>query len=237
MKAHHMITILFVMLLTPTLKSQTVNQLHAWYTYSGNHTLSKDYQIHTLYSFRRSGIIENWQQSLLRLGLTRKISANLSALIGYDHAVTYPYGEYPIAENVTEHRTLERLIFNHNLTDNISASHRYTLEQRYVSGHDTKHRMRYRLTTKIPLKKIDDHKQLFISAFNEVFINLGSSSLPHLLDQNWYSLSLGYSLDKYSAITIGYMNQYLIKPDNMRIENNHTLLLGVSKNFDFSKKQ
>lgn len=212
--------------------SQTVNQFNTWYDYAGNHTLSENYKLHTLYSFRRSGLIQDWQQSLLRVGLTRSLGNNVSVMLGYDNAITFPYGEYPIAEQTTEHRSIERLNISQKIFNNVGLTHRYQLEQRYVSGQDTKHRVRYRLTANIPLKSYEQGQQLYVAAFNEVFINLGSAALPHVFDQNWWSLGLGFKFNNNTGVKMAYMDQYFVKGDNIRVENNHTLLLGLTHNFD-----
>jgi hypothetical protein len=45
------------------------NQQHAWVTYQGNHKLSAKWGLHTEYQWRRADYFQDWQQSLLRIGL------------------------------------------------------------------------------------------------------------------------------------------------------------------------
>jgi hypothetical protein len=67
---------------------------------------------------------------------------------------------------------------------------------------------------------------------NEVFINVGQAAGSHYFDQNWLYGGLGCRLNKNSALGLGYMNQYLVKTENVHVENNHTLKVGLNYNFD-----
>lgn len=213
-----------------TLNAQTVSQLNSWWTYSGNHQLAEKFSLHTLYSFRRNDFVKNWQQSLLRLGVNYHYSAKLTATLGYDDVINFPYGEQPIAHRVKEHRIYEQITLKDKI-GSVGVSQLYRLEQRLVSGVDTRNRLRYRVTLEVPLQKADKNK-LFLSLFNEVMINVGKTAGSHYFDQNWLYGGLGYRLNKNSALSLGYMNQYLVKVDNLHAENNHTLQVGLSYNFD-----
>ncbi|MFM7300673.1 MAG: DUF2490 domain-containing protein, partial [Crocinitomicaceae bacterium] len=54
------------------------DQQHAWLTYLGNHKLTKKVGLHTEYQWRREDWFQNWQQSLLRIGIDYNINPNLS---------------------------------------------------------------------------------------------------------------------------------------------------------------
>jgi hypothetical protein len=212
------------------LNAQTATQFNSWWTYSGNHRVSEKFSLHTLYSFRRNDFVRNWQQSLLRLGVNYQASNKLTATLGYDDVINYPYGEQPISQRTKEHRLYEQITLKDKI-GSVGITQLYRLEQRFISGLDTRNRLRYRLSLEVPLQKADKNK-LFLSLFNEVFINIGQTAGSHYFDQNWLYGGLGYRLDKNSAISLGYMNQYLVKTDNLHIESNHTLQVGLSYNFD-----
>ncbi len=214
---------------------QTVNQFHSWWTYSGNHSISEKTSIQTLYSMRRHDFVENWQQSLLRLGVNYKVSKNLTVTPGYDWVVTFPYGEQPIAQRTTEHRlTLQAVV--KNPLGAVALSHRYRFEQRYIESINntlSRQRLRYRFILDIPLSKALATSQngWFLTFFNEVFVNVGNDVGNHIFDQDWTYLGLGYKIDSSSNIKLGYMNQYVVKSNNSSRESNHTLMISVSKNF------
>lgn len=219
--------------------SQTSNHLNSWWTYSGNHRVSAKNSIHTLYSLRRNGPISNWQQSLLRLGLNHEATDNFTFTLGYDWVVSFPYGEQPIPQKITEHRITTQAVVRNKIS-NVLIKHRYRFEQRYIGSTNTqsRQRLRYRLILDIPLKgKVIDNRSFFLSLFNETFINVGNRVENHIFDQNWVYGGLGYKIDGSSSIKIGYMNQYIVKGDNNHRENNHTIQASISKNFNFLKSQ
>ncbi len=218
---------------------QKDNQFNSWFTYSGNHKMNEKYSIHTLYSFRRNDFVKNWQQSLLRLGINREIKENLIVTLGYDWVETFPYGEQPIAKQETEHRPFEQIILK-NAVGRFKITHRYRLEQRFIENNSTylfRNRLRYRFILTVPLnhKKMGG-KTFYFAAFDELFISVGKSIGSHYFNQNWAYLGIGYQFNEKTKMSIGYMNQYLPKNDDIRIENNHTLNIGFSHSFDFSNK-
>ena len=65
-------------------------------------------------------------------------------------------------------------------------------------------RLRYFLAFKVPLVKTETlPSKLYISAYNEVFLNTESS----VFDRNRVYGGLGYQLNKNVRIEAGYMNQ------------------------------
>lgn len=227
--------VLTLSLLSFSAFSQKVDQSNYWYELVGNHTITDRYKIHTLISQRRHGeLLGKAQQSLIRVGVIRDLNKQVAIGVGYDHVVSFPYGEFPILSNVTEQRSFERLVVKHKLSEKVKMSHRYLLEQRYTAGQDTKHRLRYRLTASIPLVKLKQNRVLKLTGFDELFVKFDNS--PNRFNQNWAYLGLSYPIRKNKAIHLGYMNQYLVKGDRNKIENNHTPTLTIQWNLDFRKK-
>lgn len=215
--------------------SQKADQFNAWYEFVGNHAVADKYKVHTLISQRRHNeLFGKAQQSLIRVGLIRAINENLSVGVGYDNAVTFPYGAYPVSGDVVEHRSFERIVLKHKVTNKIKMSHRYLLEQRYVANKDTNHRLRYRMTASSPVAKLKNDEMLKLVGFNEFFVKLDNS--PNRFNQNWAYLGVSYPLKGNKAINLGYMNQYLVKGDRSKIENNHTPTLTFKWDLDFRKK-
>jgi hypothetical protein len=89
----------------------------------------------------------------------------------------------------------------------------------------------------VPLNtKTMQDKTLFLNVNNEIFLGFGKGIGKNVLDQNRFNLSLGWRFNTNFNIQIGYLNQYIIKIDGIKTERNHTLLTGITYNFDFSKK-
>ena len=104
--------------------------------------------------------------------------------------------------DVNEHRIFQQFTSKQKI-GSMSLSHRYRFEQRFVEA-DFKMRLRYFLALKIPLIKMRTlPSKLYVSAYNEVFLNTESS----VFDRNRVYAGLGYQLHKNVRIEAGYMNQ------------------------------
>ncbi len=226
-----------------------------WYNYFGTFKLSDKFGIHTEYQFRRSELLSDAQQGLLRLGLNYQLNAKIQVRLGYAWIETYPYGDIPInslGKDFTEHRSFQAI----TLSDKISLvelSHRFMLEQRWVGRYSERnlesedqfpllHRLRYMFRMQIPLKgnSIGD-KTPYIAMYDEIFLGFGGNVSENIFDQNRFGLLLGYKLNNAFRIEAGYLNQMLqlgreIDGRNV-FQNNNGIIINSTFNFDFSKKQ
>jgi hypothetical protein len=156
--------------------------------------------------------------------------------------MTYPYGEFPASERFPEHRIYEQFFFKGNVSS-LSFQHRYRLEQRWarLAGREDflyTNRFRYHLRASHPFKGTTiDAKEFYAAAANEIFINFGKNVGNNIFDQNRASLVLGYRYTKELAFELGYLNQIVAQRNGFRFEHNHTLLAGISFNFDFPEEK
>jgi outer membrane receptor protein involved in Fe transport len=221
------------------------DQQGSWWNYSGTYKINKKISLLTLYSWRRSDFIKNWQQSLARMGVNYKLADNFTVTPGYDWAVTFSYGKQPVPVKFSEHRAYEMFTLK-NKINRVYVTHRYRFEQRFLenaslnadhqkitNGYRFRQRTRYRLTATIPInnKTMEDHT-LFLSVFDEIFINFGKGVGKNVLDQNWFNASLGWQFNQQFKISLGYQNQFIIKGDGISIERNHILSIGIGYKMD-----
>lgn len=150
-----------------------------WYVYNGDHKLSKRWELHTEYQWRRVALIRSWQQSLARLGLKYKLTDQVKLAGGYTFFTTYPYGDFPVADAgvpTLENRTHEDIQLSAT-AGIVKLDHRFRLEQRWLGiGADLnprhieqweyQNRARYQFSGTIPLEgtSIDDGEQ---NVFNQ----------------------------------------------------------------------
>lgn len=225
-------------------------QNHGWYMYFGNHKITDKLSLHTEYQWRRDDIIKNWQQSLSRIGIDYKLAPNVMVTGGYGYIVSFPYGDQPIAFKFHEHRIWQQLVLNH-LAGRFYFNHRYRLEQRFLenridngdgtsskNGYTFKERARYRFMVSVPLnKKVMEKGALFVSVYDEPFIQFGPNFARNYLDQNRLYAALGYMFLPNANMQFGYLNQFAVKSSGLDAENNHTLQLSLTYNLDFRKKK
>lgn len=224
------------------------DQFNSWYMYFGNHRITDRWGIHTEYQWRRSGIIQKWQQSLLRVGLDHHFNQNLIVTAGYGWIVSFPYGKQPSGHTSTEHRIWQQLILKQNI-GRLYFNHRFRIEQRFLEdwqqneageyaldGFNYRNRGRYRFMVSIPLSKPEMTKNtLFIAFYDEVFLGFGKGIGLNILDQNRSFGALGWKFSNNLNVQLGYLNHYVIKSDGIRHERNHTLQVACTYNLDFRK--
>jgi opacity protein-like surface antigen len=216
--------------------------------YVGTHKLTENVSLMTEYQWRRADGFNDWQQSLLRFGLEYNFHSNFSLMAGYAWVKTFPYGEQPVPHEFDENRIFEQVNLK-NKIGKIEVQHRYRLEQRFLEQYAKdasqnivqldpvfRQRMRYRAMLTIPLTRKDkvDHT-LFLNLNNEVFLGFGKGIGKNILDQNRFISALGWRVNPNLNFQLGYLNQFVVKNDGLKMENNHTLWISTTFNVDFTK--
>ena len=204
-------------------------------------SINKKWSLHLEYQWRRSEGLKYWQQSLLRIGTNYKLHDNITVHFGYAWIETFPYGDYPIANNGTfpEHRMYEQFSFRQP-TNKFLFTHRFRIEQRWLgrvkAGTDREiedwsflHRFRYQFRTQHPFYTKGD-KQLYGAAADEIFIGAGKDLGTNIFDQNRIFLLVGYKFNKRLSLEGGYFNQTLQQGrsvnDKTIMQRNNGWLLG-----------
>jgi len=226
-----------------------------WYNYFGTFKVSQKFGIHTEYQFRRTEIITEWQQSLLRVGVNYQLNPKIQFRLGYAWIETFSYGEIPIngmGKDFTEHRLFQMA----TLTDKVSIvdlSHRFMLEQRWVGRYSNANftnedefpllnRFRYMFRLQIPLKgKETIDKTLYISIYDEIFIGFGDNVNENIFDQNRIGILLGYRFSSLVRIEAGYLNQTLQlgrEVNNRNVfQRNNGVVVNVNFNIDLTTRK
>lgn len=247
-------------LLTPTAYGQAQrlpdDNAIGWYVYNGDHKVGQKWEVHTEYQWRRIDLIRTWQQSLARLGLNYKLSDNVKLSGGYTYFVTFPYGQYPQADQgvpYPEHRIYEDIQFK-SAYGRLGLTHRFRLEQRWlgqlseenprqVSDWEYQNRVRYQIAGVIALKgdRVRDG-EFYLNFFDELFIGFGQNVGQNIFNQNRISGGLGYQIRDNFKLELNYLNQILqhAEPDkasgNPVFEYNNGFRLNVIYDIDFTKK-
>jgi hypothetical protein len=225
---------------------QTKNN-NVWFMYFGNHKIGNKLGIHLEAQLRRNELVSKPQQLLIRTGFNYYLNSQIMITTGYCFVETYPYGNFPVKAKYAEHRIWEQLQFK-NEYGRLEWVNRFRLEQRfsklpvlnnnngtYESG-DAVYTNRFRSLHRVslPLKgKVIQDKSVYISAYNEIFINFGKKVAANLFDQNRAYLALGYKIPKVGRLEVGYLYQAILKGDGIKIENNHTLQFGLNSTLNF----
>jgi len=178
--------------------------------------LDKKWSLHAEYQWRRVEGLKNWQQSLFRIGVNRKLNEQVTVHAGYGWIETFPYGDFPIASAGTfpEHRIYEQISFRQPI-NKWTFTHRFRIEQRWLgrvqAGTDRKieewlflHRFRYQFRAQRALSS-----KWYALAGDEIFIGAGKNLGVNIFDQNRIFLLAGFKLNPAISIEAGYLNQTL----------------------------
>lgn len=196
------------------------NNTIGWYNTFGTLYVTKKTSVWLEYQWRRDDVIQNWKQSLSRVGIQYHFKNRVSALLGYGYIITYPYGDYPAGPyTIPEHRIFEQLIWNDNI-GRVYLNHRMRLEQRFAGKINQAapeytrtdwvylNRVRYQLRAQVPLnKKKMDNKTWYAATFDELFIGFGKNVNQNVFDQNRIGLLFGYQYNKILKAEAGFFSQ------------------------------
>ena len=195
---------LILVLMLPLFSQAQDSDLGNWLIYIGNKKLNSKWNIHNELQYRNYNAVGDLEQLLLRTGLGYNINDKNNILLGYGYILSENYiGDTDEKVSVNEHRIFQQFTTKQSV-GKVGLSHRYRFEQRFVED-DFKMRFRYFLGIKIPLQyKEDGNSPLYLSAYNEIFLNTESS----VFDRNRVYGGLGYTFSKQLRLELGYMNQF-----------------------------
>jgi len=191
-------------LMLPYISTAQSSDFGNWLIYIGNKKVNSKWNIHNEVQYRNYDAIGDLEQLLLRTGLGYNLSENNhNLLLGYGYILSQNYiADTQNKMDVNEHRIFQQFTSKQNI-GSVSLSHRYRFEQRFVES-DFKMRLRYFLAFKVPIIKTETSpSKLYLSAYNEVFLNTESD----VFDRNRVYGGLGFQLNNNVRIEAGYMSQ------------------------------
>lgn len=218
------------------------NQNHLWLVYTGTFQLYKKLNLFTEYQFRRDDLGKNWQQSLPRIALEIKFKSEFQITAGYGYITNYPYGDQPVSYVFNEHRSWEQFNLVH-VNGKFKFQHRYRLEQRWLEHKSLNatnneyefdyyiylNRFRYRFMSNYTFMRIEKSKlDLFALVTDEIFIAFGKNVDKNIFDQNRIFAGMGFLYNNKVSVSLGYLNQFIIKSSGTKAENNHTIQFTIN---------
>ena len=182
-----------------------------------------------------------FSQSLVRPGVGYAITDKLIAWIGYAWAPTAEPLALKQGHPYNEHRLWEQLTW----ADNFSfgrLSLRSRLEQRFFDhnspmpgSNDVGHRFRQLVKLAVPMPSLNPNLSFIVQS--ELFIGLTNiDNNPGFIsqgyDQNRAFVGLGYKVNQYATVELGYMNQFINRPHSARPDQMmHNLVASLFLNF------
>lgn len=197
----------FLMVLKSYFAMSQQSDLGNWLIVFGNKEINEKINWHHEVQYRNYDAIGDLEQLLIRTGIGYNLTQNTNLLGGYGYILS---DNYIVNSNTKidfeEHRIYQQLIIK-NRVNTLSVQHRYRFEQRFF-GSDRpdqfKLRFRYFINMNLPITNFSNGRQLYLSAYNEVFLNTEGI----IFDRNRLYGGLGFKLNKSLKFEIGYMNQF-----------------------------
>lgn len=212
---------------------------HGWFNYFGDHPLGKSrWGLHLEGQWRRSNVVTQWQQLLLRPGVNYQIHPRVMLTAGYAFIDTFQYGDYPVRARFPEHRLWQQAQIRSN-TGKVVWTTRLRFENRFLGVIENGSVARYRYENRfralqritVPVKG-----RLFFTAYDEIFAYVAPYQSASVIDQNRAYGALGWKLKPGWNFEAGYMMQTLLQRNGRIAEANNTLMISVVSTAPFRRK-
>ena len=193
----------------------------------------------------KENLVDNFSQSIVRLGLTYYVTDATKLTAGYAYVSIYPApGHTKITQ--PEHRPWQQIQW-HTRYGKKRMMQWLRLEERYrrkilndstlADGNNFNFRLRYNFWYDIPLSKKGIVPKTFSFVINnEVHINFGKQVINNYFDQNRFFLGLKYQLNEHSNVQFGYMNQFQQLPAGNKYRSVNAARVFFFQNLDLRKK-
>ncbi|MEO9481878.1 MAG: DUF2490 domain-containing protein [Ekhidna sp.] len=192
------------------------------------------------YHVRKRNGFDDMAQVYLRFGATYTLKKYLDVTVGFVHPFYWaPNQDDPNVDKIVPQYRLWQQAVLATPFDHIKLYHQIRVEQRWKrdyekgSNFELTHRFRYKMTIYVPLNKpaFENHT-LFLSMYNEIFIQAGKSIVYNHLEDNRAFAGLGYNLNEQFQIQGGYMFTFRHKGSPFVYEKRHIFRLSLYHHMD-----
>jgi hypothetical protein len=217
----------------PNAKAQlnkTAPSIGNWTMFFGQVRFNDKLGIHLEAQFRDYKLLNQPEQILLRTGIVYHINSTSNLTLGYASITNFAFNDERFENpTVNENRIWQQLLMKNNI-GRFFFEHRYRVEQRWLKSQNNNlysDRIRYLLRMNIPLnKKIIEGNTLFLSFYDELFINITSNPF----DRNRLYGALGFQFTNGLNLQLGYMAQ------TVNVSTKHYFQTAINYTFDLRKK-
>lgn len=171
--------------------------------------------------------------------------------VAYGSLLNYPYGRFPALGRQYEHRIWQQVLYRNNW-GRISFNARMRAEenwrQRQIkssggeirdAGYVFKARIRARLQANIALNhtRIQDPRTISLNLWDEVYAAEGPDVSFHLPEENRAHIGLGYRVNQWAVLSVGYLHQLILRNNGAQAESNHSLVVFALFQIDARKRR
>ncbi len=208
-------------------QKETFSHSSSWNALTVKLNLNKNLFFKNELHVRRTNILEDWEQLVIRPSFQYKVEKGLQVGIGYSYVDNSSYSDFSAPVGLVEQNIWQQLFISQDFRK-INISQRIRFEERFkerVAINDEDElfildpvysgRLRYRFIVTYP---IFDNK-ISILTYDEVFLDFKKDWLPQEFTQNRFYIGLRFRESEHITIKSGYNRLNLIKSD--KIITNH----------------
>jgi Protein of unknown function (DUF2490) len=226
-------------------QTEQLNQV--WLGYLNQTRLSNKWGIWAdLHLRTKEAFVNNFSQSIVRLGVTYYINDVTKFTLGYAYITNYP-GDNHKSISQAEHRPWQQLQW-HTKYGKKRMMQWIRLEEKYkrkilndstlADGYGFGWKLRYNIWYEVPLgKKGIVPKAWSFIVNDEVHINFGKQIVNNYFDQNRFFLGLKYQVNEQCNLQFGYSNVFQQLAAGNKYKNTNVARLFFFQNLDLRKKK
>lgn len=224
-------------------KKEVHSTTGSWFGFYTKYNFNDRWSYYGEYHLRRRNGIKDMGQIYLRLGATYKVAKYLELTLG----IVNPYYWAPnqndpgVDKVVPQYRLWQQAVLATPFKY-VKALHQFRTEQRYARSYtigspfELTYRFRYKLSFYIPLNKRElKAKTLFLSLYEEIFMQTGKSIVYNHFEDNRAFIGLGYKFNETWQVQAGYMNTYRHSGAPWLYESRHIFRLNLFHQMDLKK--
>jgi len=221
-----------------------INQV--WLGYFNQTRFSNKWGLWTdLHLRTKEDFVNNFSQSIIRLGLTYYITDATKLTLGYAYVTNYPGDNH---KNISqpEHRIWQQIQW-HTKYGKKRMMQWIRLEEKFkhkilndaalADGYNFNYKLRYNLWYEVPLhKETKAGSGLSFILNDEVHINFGKQIVYNYFDQNRLFTGFKYQTNTHDNLQFGYMNVFQQLPAGNMYKNINAIRFFYFHNPDLRKK-
>lgn len=223
----------------------TVDVQQFWLGYFNQARLTHKFGLWGDFHLRtREDFVDNFSQSIARVGLTYYANDVTKLTAGYAYVTHYPAEGHTKVSQI-EHRPWQQVQW-HNRYAKTRMMQWIRLEERYRqkilndstmgNGYNFNFKLRYNLFYEIPFSPKPTNKWSFVIN-DEVHINFGKQVVYNYFDQNRFFLGFKFNTSQHDNLQLGYMNLFQQLAAGNKYRNNHVIRLFYFQNLDLRKRK
>jgi len=229
-------------------QSEEATHFNTWWSLKAKADLSDKIYVNGQVSLRRYDILKSWQKIILRARGLYRINELVVAGLGYTYSRNFEPNQPSQYVSIPRSDIFSEFGFT-NKFDDLKLINRFRLEHRFsgimqipedvnkrafIDGTKFSNRLRYRITFKYPLLKINGAIKIYAAGFYELFLRMDNKFKILNISGNIFKVVGGYRLNEMITIEAGYRRHIKHEKDYSFKEVNNILDLSLKYRFDFS---